>query len=129
MLNLAADREEVRVVDDQTGCPTSALDLARALLAAVQAMPAWGRTYHLAGSGSCGWAEFALSIFEFSQAKGGATARVIGIPSAEYPTAAARPHYSVLDSSRFDNDFGIRLPDWRKALEEVVDRLTDRFSG
>lgn len=129
MLKLAADRDEVRVVDDQMGCPTSALDLARALLAAVAAMPRWGRTYNLAGSGSCSWAEFASEIFEVSKTRGGPAARVIGIPSADYPTAAARPRYSVLDSSRFDKDFDIGLPDWRESLEEVVDRLTGPSFG
>lgn len=128
MLNLAATRDEIRVVDDQVGNPTSALDLADAVLAAVAA---WrdrpelglGETYHLAGTGSASWADLAREALGISAGLGGPSARVIPITSAEYPTPARRPANSRLDSSKFERTFGYRAPPWRTSLQHVVERL------
>ena len=123
MLRLAADRDELRIVSDQKGCPTSALDLADALLTALPRVRNWGATYHLAAPDPCSWADLASAVFEASRALGGPSAEIIPITTAEYPTPARRPMYSVLDSDRFAQDFGIRLPDWQSSVGDVVERL------
>lgn len=128
MLRLAADRDELRVVEDQRGCPTSALDIADAMLCVADAWasnPGKGTdtVYHLAGSGETNWADFARAILAFSAARGGPSASVTGIPTSAYPTPARRPANSRLDSSRFAATFGYRAPEWRVSLEPVVARL------
>jgi dTDP-4-dehydrorhamnose reductase len=123
MLRLAADRNELRIVSDQKGCPTSALDLADALLATLSRVRDWGATYHLAAPEPCSWADLASAVFEASRTAGGPSADVIPIPTAKYPTPARRPMYSVLDSSRFARDFGIGLPQWENSVADVVERL------
>lgn len=130
MLSLAGKQEEVAVVADQRGCPTSALDLADAILTiadrAAEGNMRWGRVLHIAGEGNCSWAEFADAIFSQWGQAGGPTAAVRPIATADYPTAARRPRYSVLDCSRFAAEFGGLLPHWRIGTAEVVGRLTRR---
>jgi len=128
MLRLAGDRDELNVVEDQRGCPTSALDIADAMLriaATWAAAPEKGidSVYHLAGSGETDWAGFARATLAFSAAGGGPTAAVNGIPTSAYPTPARRPANSRLDSSRFAATFGYCAPDWRESLAPVVARL------
>lgn len=127
MLRLAADRDEIAVVSDQVGNPTSALDLADALLLMLPAMSSGngniGKIYHLAAPNACSWADLAVHIFRSSGALGGPTARVTPVPSAQYPTLARRPSNSMLDSSRFFSDFGARLPQWQASVETVLKRL------
>lgn len=128
MLALAARQERIKVVDDQVGTPTSALDIAAALLAVLRT---WrtkpeagiGATFHFAGRGSCSWAEFADHIFESSRRWGGPSAEVVGIPSDEWPTPAARPRNSRLDSSRFSESFAFEAPLWQPAVHHVIQRL------
>lgn len=120
MLRLAATRDEIGVVDDQRGSPTYAGDLAGAILDLATLPPAvlersWG-TYHLTNAGETTWAGFAREIFALAGALGLATARVKPITTAEYPTPAARPAYSVLDNGKIARAFGIRLPPWQDAL-------------
>jgi dTDP-4-dehydrorhamnose reductase len=123
MFRLAADRDELRIVSDQQGCPTNALDLAGALLTALPGMRDWGATYHLAAPEPCSWADLASAVFKTSRAIGGPSADVVPISTADYPTPARRPMHSALDSGRFARDFGIRLPDWRSSVAAVVERL------
>lgn len=127
MLRLAGERKEVRVVDDQQGCPTSALDLADAILAVAGRWDhepvGLGSTMHVAGAGACSWAEFARSIFEVSAAAGGPSARVVPIASADFPTPARRPAYSVLDCSSFEQTFDWPMRPWTGALPETIARL------
>jgi dTDP-4-dehydrorhamnose reductase len=128
MLRLAADRDALTVVDDQRGCPTSALDIADAMLRVADVWasdPGKGAdtVYHLAGSGETNWADFARAIMAFSAARGGPSASVTGIPTSAYPTPARRPANSRLDTGRFAATFGYRAPEWRDSLEPVVARL------
>jgi dTDP-4-dehydrorhamnose reductase len=125
MLRLAAERRgEIAVVADQRGCPTFAGDLAEALMRVTVAM--MGRpdglngTYHFVNDGEASWAEFAAAIFEASARRGGSSARVRTIRTAEYPTPARRPGNSRLSTGLIGNTFGIRPRPWRDALEEVV---------
>lgn len=128
MLRLAESRDSLNVVADQFGNPTSALDIADALLAMAdrwQADPAHGTdaTYHFAGTGTTNWADFARSIFAESEARGGPSCTVSGIPAADYPTKAVRPANSQLDCSRFTQAFGHVAPRWEDSLAEVMTRL------
>lgn len=128
MLRLAADRDEISVVADQWGNPTSALDIADAILHAAarlhrdKDLVAFG-TYHLAGMGETNWSGFARHILDTSLAFGGPWARVRDIATMDYPTKARRPANSRLSSAKFASVFGWKAPDWRQSTETVVRRL------
>lgn len=134
MVRLAAERDEVGVVADQRGNPTSAQDLADALLAVLNRWRAepragLGETYHAAGTGATSWYGFASEIFARCADHGARFATAKPLSSQEYPTKAARPLNSQLDSSKFARDFAT-LPTWEAATAEVVARvLADRPSG
>ena len=127
MLRLAADRDEIGVVADQLGNPTSALEIADGVLsvaANLESDASLGRgIFHMAAAGEASWAEFAEAIFEVSGSAGGPTAVVKPLTSAEYPTPAKRPCNSRLDSSKLERVHGVRLPHWRRSLEPVVSRI------
>jgi len=128
MLRLAETRDELGVVADQRGNPTSALDLADAVLAVAanlkaDAAPELRGLFHATGSGEASWADFARAIFAASAARGGPSARVKSITTAEYPTPARRPANSRLDCSLLAQHHGVRLPDWRSSTNAVVARL------
>ena len=126
MLRLAATRDEVRVVADQRGCPTSALDIADAIFSLAPRLSdgeAPRGVFHLVGSGETDWASFAAAIFEESSALGGPSARVVPITTAEYPTPAHRPANSRLSTGKLHTSYGLALPQWRASLRETVGRL------
>jgi dTDP-4-dehydrorhamnose reductase len=128
MLRLARDRDTLNVVDDQIGCPTSAIDIADGIGAVARC---WEEgegpcgTYHLGGSEAMSWADFARATFAQSMALGGPHAQVTGIATEQYPTPARRPLNSRIDSRAFADDFGFAMPDWRDSLQEVVSRLVN----
>ncbi|MDG4908807.1 dTDP-4-dehydrorhamnose reductase [Mesorhizobium sp. WSM4898] len=128
MLRLASDRDEISVVADQWGNPTSALDIADAILHAAARLrddknfAAFG-IYHLTGSGETNWSGFARHILDTSRAFGGPYARVRDIATVDYPTKARRPANSRLSSVKFADVFGWTAPEWRVAVESVVRRL------
>ena len=122
MLRLAKDRPVLSVVDDQHGNPTSALDIADAILRILPGLSAGG-TYHLCGSGDITWCGFARGIFEASRAVGGPSPEVRAITTADYPTAARRPQNSRMSMDAFEARFGFRLRHWREATAETVARL------
>jgi dTDP-4-dehydrorhamnose reductase len=131
MIRLAADRDELKVVADQRGNPSSALDLADGLLALCERWHAGertglGQTYHLAGTGETNWADFAKAIFAECETTGLPSARGVAIGSADYPTRAVRPSNSTLDSRPFARDVGFEMPDWRVSLAEVVRTLAEQ---
>jgi dTDP-4-dehydrorhamnose reductase len=125
MFDAAETCDELRVVADQRGSPTSALDLAEALLALLDRWNGQGSTYHLAGSGNASWHELACEVMSARKRLGLRVAKVEAIASADWPTKAMRPRNSVLDSSKFERDFKIRLPDWRQSVGKVVERLAE----
>jgi dTDP-4-dehydrorhamnose reductase len=132
MLRLATTRDEVRVVADQFGTPNSALDLADAILWAARRMlerpadSALRGLFHLtAEGGPVSWADFAEEIFRLSAAAGGPKAKVTRITTADYPTPARRPCWSLLDGGRFRQNFKWRAPDWREGLRKVIGRLAE----
>lgn len=124
MLRLAQDRDEVSVVSDQWGNPTSALDLADAILHAAGQLSdeRWG-VFHVAGTGDTNWAEFAKAIFAASRGVGGPYAAVRDIASGQFPAKAKRPMNSRLSSAKFETVFGWRAPRWQDSMEQVVRRL------
>ena len=128
MLRLGQTRDEVRVVADQRGGPTSALDIADAVLLIAHRMlaapgPEKYGVFHMTGGGEASWAEFAQAVFAEAQALGRPPVNVIPISTAEYPTPARRPANSRLDGARLKRDYGIAPPDWRESLPPVVARL------
>ncbi len=128
MLRLGENRDSLSVVADQWGNPTSALDIADAIirvaecLAAKPDFSAYG-IYHLVGTGDTNWSGFARSIFAESAKCGGPAANVVDIPAAEYPTKAVRPANSRLSTQKFQNTFGWSPPRWEDSLAGVVKRL------
>ncbi|PJG45145.1 dTDP-4-dehydrorhamnose reductase (plasmid) [Sphingobium sp. LB126] len=128
MLRLAWDREEVSVVADQMGNPTSALDIADAILLVATNLvsysnPALRGVFHMTAKGEGSWADFAEAIFAASAARGGPTARVKRITTADYPTLAKRPANSRLHCGLIAKAHGVALPDWRQSLDRVIARL------
>lgn len=123
MLRLSAERDGLDIVDDQIGGPTLARDIAHAILTIAgkkhRGAPGAG-VYHYQGAPPASWAGFARKIFEYA----GRSTEVRPIPTAQYPTAAKRPLYTVLDGARIERDFGLAQPDWRIGLRQVVSALT-----
>ncbi len=127
MLRLAADRDEIAVVCDQTGSPTGAADLAAAVLAVAIRMAddaaAPSGIWHFANAGPTSWAGFAAAIFAGSAARGGPSASVRPIPGSDYPTPARRPANSLLDTAAIQRDHGVAPRDWQAALDDILDEL------
>jgi len=124
MLRVGAERDHLRVVADQIGAPTPAHWIAEASLKALEA-GARG-LYHLAPQSQTSWHAYAEAIFAGAVARGllAKAPSVEAIASSAYPTPAARPAWSVLDSGKLQCDAGVQLPDWRQGLDEVLDQLT-----
>ncbi|PKM16496.1 MAG: dTDP-4-dehydrorhamnose reductase [Gammaproteobacteria bacterium HGW-Gammaproteobacteria-2] len=125
MLRLAAERDELRVVHDQIGSPTSARWLADVSTLALHTRPQGSGTWHAVAAGQCSWSAFAEAIFADALAAGliARVSTVTGIASSEYPTRAVRPAYSVLDTERLRIDFSLSPPDWRQGLRQVIAQL------
>jgi dTDP-4-dehydrorhamnose reductase len=127
MLRMGATNATLRVVDDQYGSPTSAADLAAALatitIRLVQDPAAPIGTYHFSNAGAVTWAGFAREIFAQSAARGGVSADVQGIATAEYPTIARRPANSLLSHDAITRDYGICPQAWQIALGTILDEL------
>jgi dTDP-4-dehydrorhamnose reductase len=128
MLNLAATREEISVVADQHGSPTSAHDIADGVIKAARnlkadAAPGMRGVFHMTARGEATWAEFAEAIFAWSRDAGGPFARVRPIPTSAYPTPARRPANSRLDNAKLAREHGVSLPHWREALAVCMARL------
>lgn len=128
MLRLAGDRDTIGVVDDQFGSPTSASDLAEAILAIASRLrtcsdPELRGIFHLTNTGSASWADLAKTIFTVSQRAGGPEAAVRAISTSDYPTAAPRPANSRLNCGLVFDRFGISLRPWQYAVDAVVGQL------
>jgi len=125
MLRLAAERPELRVVDDQRGGPTEAAAIADALIAIVGRLgdgQPWG-TYHFSGAPAVTWHGFAEAIVARAAPRLQAVPKVTPIRTADYPTPARRPANSVLDCAKIEAQFGIRQPDWRITLGAIVEAI------
>ena len=128
MLRLAETHDELDVVADQTGNPTSAFVVADAVLSVagrLSVAPAddvFG-TYHVAAAGTASWCDFARAIFEIAGPDLPRVPKVNAITTAQYPTPARRPANSRLDTARFERTFGYHPPQWRVSLEETLARI------
>jgi dTDP-4-dehydrorhamnose reductase len=132
MLRLGRERDELSVVDDQFGAPTTSIELARATRAIVDGVLAgdfgtaadWAGLYHMTCQGKTTWCGFTRAIFARAGALiGGRSPEVKAIPTSAYPTPAKRPRNSVLSNARLQERFGVRLVPWEVALDEVVARI------
>ena len=127
MMRLAREREKLRVVGDQMGCPTWSRMIAEttalALKQAVAAddLGAFTGTYHLASSGVTSWHGFADAIIKLMPTDGKKCTQVEAISTAEYPTPTKRPAYSVLSCDKLERVFGLRLPHWEDSLKQVLE--------
>jgi dTDP-4-dehydrorhamnose reductase len=127
MMRLAREREKLRVVSDQVGCPTWSRMIAETTALAVKQTFAAGDrsaftgTYHLAASGATSWHGFARSIVGLMPAEGKKCSQVEAIPTSEYPTPTKRPAYSVLGCDKLERTFGLRLPNWEESLKQVLE--------
>jgi dTDP-4-dehydrorhamnose reductase len=124
ILALGADREQIEVVDDQIGSPTYARDLANCIIdiiikSILNPQAYLPGIYHYANQGTCSWAGFTKEIFE----QAGVDCEVIPVSSDKFPTKAKRPAYSVLDTSKVRQSFGIGIPNWRDSLKECIGKL------
>ena len=114
MLRLGRERSELGVIFDQIGTPTYARDLAVAIFAAIEQGIKPG-VYHFSNEGVISWYDFTKAIHRLAGISG---CHVRPLHTAEYPTPAARPHYSVLDKSLVKKTFGVEIPHWRNALHD-----------
>ncbi|WP_395337634.1 dTDP-4-dehydrorhamnose reductase (plasmid) [Novosphingobium sp. BL-8H] len=131
MLRLAADRDEISVVADQFGNPTSALDIADGVLKVAANLVASNDSslrgiFHMTAAGEASWADFAEAIFAASVERGGPSASVNRIGTADYPTPARRPENSRLACARILEAHGVMLPQWQGSLETVIEQLLVR---
>jgi len=135
MLRLAGERDRVRVVNDQLGCPTYAPDIAVALLAMARRIAnaedraRYSGVVHLAGPDAMTWCDFARAIFSGAASRGGKAVPVDPISTAEYPTPAARPANSRLSTAKLASVFDIHLPPMQRSLADCLDRLMQSERG
>ena len=128
MMRLAREREKLRIVRDQIGCPTwsrmiaetTALALKQALAASDRA--AFNGAYHLAASGQTSWHGFAEAIIGLMPEEGKKCKIIEPITTSEYPLPAKRPAFSVLSCEKLQRTFGLKLPDWQESLKHVLDK-------
>lgn len=127
MLRLGQEREQLKIVDDQSGAPTSAWALAKATREIVDSLESsaekesWAGTYHMTCAGKTTWCGFAEAIFRKARpSEQKAWPVVTGIATEEYPVPAKRPKNSVLSNEKLRTQFGIALPNWEAALEESL---------
>ena len=120
-----SERDEINVVNDQIGNPTYAKDLAEAILQIITQLNSnpkiqYQNIYHYTNTGNISWYQFAKAIQEFLMLD----CKVNPIPSSSFPTPAKRSHYSVLDCSAIENDFGIAIKNWKESLNICLTKLS-----
>lgn len=122
MLRIAAERDEIKVVNDQFGSPTYAGDLAKTVLQILVQSVDTGKTfsgiYHYSNTGSCTWYEFAKEILVQSNI----STSVIPVTSKEFPVVAIRPKYSIFDKSKIIGDFNLSIPKWEDSLKKMLEK-------
>ncbi|MBC6697657.1 dTDP-4-dehydrorhamnose reductase [Hymenobacter sp. BT190] len=119
MLRFGKERDEMRVIWDQLGTPTYAIDLAGVLLHIIETGSTAYGLYHYSNEGVTSWYDFAVAIFEL----GGLPTRTVPIRTAEYPTKATRPAFSVMDKTKVKTALGVTIPHWRGSLQVCMGRL------
>ncbi len=124
MLKLAQQRDSLKVIFDQIGTPTYANDLAQAIMVIVQSerfnqtsLPS--ELYHYSNEGVCSWYDFSKAIFELTAID----CSVSPIETKDYPTAAARPHYSLLNKTKIKRDYNLSIPYWKDSLAQCISNI------
>jgi dTDP-4-dehydrorhamnose reductase len=129
MLRLARTRSPIRVVADQHGAPSYAIDVAEGILTVAQNLierrsePARRGVFHMTATGATTWADFATLIFDLAAQRGGPSAEVEPVTTSEYAAAAPRPANSCLDCSKLARIHGVVLPPWQTSLAACIARL------
>jgi dTDP-4-dehydrorhamnose reductase len=127
MLRLGAQRDELSIVGDQIGCPTYAQDIAKTIVVISSFLDLKGSSsgiYHYCGCEPCSWYDFAFAIFLEAEVQGLKTPSYIKpITTADYPTPAIRPPFSVLDCTKIESVFNVTRSNWRDGIKIVIDRL------
>jgi dTDP-4-dehydrorhamnose reductase len=130
MLRLGQEREQLSIVNDQVGAPTTARALAVGTRELVDSLKKSGKSpwgvYHMTCAGSTSWCGFADAIFSKAQSGEKPWPKVTGIPTENYPTPAKRPKNSVLSNRKLHDELGVALPDWGTALDETLAVLSQR---
>jgi dTDP-4-dehydrorhamnose reductase len=119
MLKLGAEREELKIIADQVGTPTYAIDLAAAILDIITSGSESYGIYHYSNEGVTSWYDFAKAIFDLA----GSKIKALPIRTSEYPTRATRPAFSVMDKAKIKTTFNIQIPYWRDSLIVCLEKL------
>ncbi|WET70818.1 dTDP-4-dehydrorhamnose reductase [Sphingobacterium sp.] len=119
MIRLMTDREEISVIGDQVGSPTYAYDLAQVILNIVHSDRWVKGVYHFSNEGEISWYDFAVAIKELKNLN----CNIKPITTAEYPTAAKRPNYSLLDKTKIKQTFGVTVPEWKQSLVNMLGKI------
>lgn len=120
MLKLGAEREELKIIADQVGTPTYAIDLAGAVLDIITSGKENYGVYHYSNEGVTSWYDFAKAIFDLADSK----VKAYPIRTSEYPTRATRPAFSVMDKAKIKTTFNIQIPYWRDSLAVCLEKLS-----
>ncbi|MDN3549750.1 dTDP-4-dehydrorhamnose reductase [Mucilaginibacter aquaedulcis] len=119
MLKLGAERDELKIIADQVGTPTYAIDLAACILEIINSGSEAYGIYHYSNEGVTSWYDFAKGIFDISETQ----VKTLPIRTSEYPTKATRPTFSVMDKAKVKTTFNITIPYWRDSLVECIKNL------
>jgi len=119
MLRLGSERDELKVIADQVGTPTYAMDLAECILKIISTGSKTYGLYHYSNEGVASWYDFAMAIFDIS----GTKVKTFPIKTSEYPTRAVRPAYSVMNKDKIKQTFNIEIPYWRDSLITCIGKL------
>ena len=119
MLRLGSERPELKIIADQAGTPTYAMDLADCIITIILSDSTAYGLYHYSNEGIASWYDFSKAIFDLSEND----IKVIPIPTSDYPTRAIRPPYSVMDKTKIKRTFGIEIPYWRDSLKVCINRI------
>lgn len=128
MLRLSETNDTVRIVDDQKGTPTSALDIADAVISVAKQLHSKADSnlrgvFHMTGQGEATWADFGEQIFDHLKHRTGKSVAVNRITTDEYPTPAQRPKNSRLSCLKLADTYNLTLPSWEKSTSEILERL------
>jgi dTDP-4-dehydrorhamnose reductase len=119
MLRLGSERDELKIIADQVGTPTYAMDLADGIFRIIADKTRAYGTYHYSNEGVASWYDFAKAIFDIA----GTKVKVLPIKTSEYPSRAIRPAYSVMDKTKIKQTFNIEIPYWRDSLIACISKL------